>query len=169
MAKAANVSSSFRDPSGFLFTQESVLYRQINKSYREDFDRLIKSGLYRNLVKEGLLIPFKEVSPSLAQSGEAYKVIRPEPVPFISYPYEWCFSELKDAALLTLKIQKMALEHGMSLKDASAYNIQFVKGRPVLIDHLSFEKHERNPGLPTASSVSISWRPWRWPPTTISA
>ena len=62
-------------------------------------------------------------------------------MPFISYPYEWSFSQLKDAALLTLKIQKIALEHGMSLKDASAYNIQFVKGKPLLIDTLSFEKY----------------------------
>ena len=159
MSKAVNVPSSFRDPSGFLFTlrkqiatsrsedgtHEDVLYRQINKSYQPDFDLLVGSGLYQRLVKEGLLVPFREVSSSLAQTSEAFKVIRPEPVPFVSYPYEWCFSELKDAALLTLKIQKIALEYGMNLKDASAYNIQFVKGKPVLIDHLSFEKHEEKP------------------------
>ena len=77
----------------------------------------------------------------LARTPDAYKVIRPELVPFISYPFEWCFSQLKDAALLTLDIQRTALEHGMSLKDASAYNVQFVHGRPVLIDTLSFEKY----------------------------
>ncbi len=63
----------------------------------------------------------------------------PELVSFISYPYEWSFSQLKDAALLTLKIQKRAIQHGLSLKDASAYNIQFQHGRPLLIDTLSFE------------------------------
>lgn len=62
MSKTANVSSSFRDPSGFLFTHEGILYRQVNKSYREDFDQLIGSGLYKRLVKEGLMIPFKKVS-----------------------------------------------------------------------------------------------------------
>src|SRR3972149_4648543 len=145
MVKAASLPSSFRDPSGFLFTQEGVLYRQFNKPYQPDFYLLVGSGLYQRLVKEGLLVPFREVSSSLAQTSEAFKVIRPEPVPFVSYPDEWCFSELKDAALLTLKIQKIALEYGMNLKDASAYNIQFVKGKPVLIDHLSFEKHEEKP------------------------
>ncbi len=145
MVKTANVPSSFRDPSGFLFVHEGVLYRQVNKSYQRDFDQLVKSGLYRRLVKEGLLVPFKEVSLNLAQTSEAFKVIRPEPVPFISYPYEWCFSQLKDAAISTLRVEEIALEYGMGLKDASAYNIQFVKGRPVLIDHLSFEKHEEKP------------------------
>ena len=70
----------------------------------------------------------------------ALSVIRPELIRFVSYPYEWCFSQLQDAALTTLKIQKLALEFGMSLKDASAYNIQFHSGRPILIDTLSFEK-----------------------------
>jgi len=81
----------------------------------------------------------------LSASADAYQIIQPQLVEFISYPYEWCFGQLKDAALLTLKIQKIALEYGMSLKDASAYNIQFVEGKPMLIDHLSFEKHEEKP------------------------
>lgn len=73
---------------------------------------------------------------------DGWKIIKPELIPFISYPYEWAFSMLKDAALLTLKIQKIALGYGMSLKDASAYNIQFLEGQPVLIDSLSFEKYD---------------------------
>ena len=81
----------------------------------------------------------------MSASADAYQIIQPQLVEFISYPYEWCFGQLKDAALLTLKIQKIALEYGMSLKDASAYNIQFVEGKPMLIDHLSFEKHEEKP------------------------
>jgi ribosomal protein L11 methylase PrmA len=60
-------------------------------------------------------------------------------VPFISYPYEWCFSQLKDAALQTLRLQRTAMRFGMSLKDATAYNVQFERGRPVWIDTLSFE------------------------------
>ncbi len=60
---------------------------------------------------------------------------------FISYPYEWSFGQLKDAALATLSIQKRALQYGMSLKDASAYNIQFQNGKAALIDTLSFEKY----------------------------
>ncbi|MCZ6784913.1 MAG: class I SAM-dependent methyltransferase, partial [Proteobacteria bacterium] len=67
-------------------------------------------------------------------------------IEFVSYPYEWCFSQLQDAALLTLEIQKRALASGLILKDASAYNVQFWRGRPVLIDTLSFERHVE--GLP---------------------
>ena len=68
-------------------------------------------------------------------------MLRPEPVPFISYPYEWCFGQFKAAALLTLAIQRRAIEHGMTLKDCTAYNVQFRDGRPVFIDTLSFEAY----------------------------
>lgn len=136
------VASSFRDPSGFLFFKDGVLYRQVNEVYREDYDQLVKSGLYKTLVDARSLLPHKEVDQKCAKTPDVHKVIKPEAVPFISYPYEWCFSQLKDAALLTLKIQKLALEYEMSLKDASAYNIQFVKGKPVLIDTLSFERYQ---------------------------
>ena len=94
-----------------------------------------------------MLIPHTETQLVGEVPALCYKVIQPEMVPFISYPYEWSFSQLKDAALLTLAIQKEAINAGMSLKDASAYNIQFYKGKPILIDSLSFEKY-------------IEGRPW---------
>ncbi len=134
--------ASFRDPSGFVFTKNESIYRQVNKKFKENFDYLIKSGLYKKLVKEGLLIPHEEVDTNLAQTNLAYKVLKPKVVPFISYPYEWCFSQLKDAALTTLKIQQIALDHSMSLRDATAFNVQFMNGKPVLIDTLSFEKYK---------------------------
>lgn len=137
--------SSFRDPSGFLFVEGGVLYRQVNHVYRDDYDLFLRSGLYKSLTDSGLLVPHEEAAIAPPAPRIAYKVIRPERVPFISYPYEWCFSQLKDAALVTLEIQRKALEHGLSLKDASAYNIQFLGGRPVLIDTLSFEKLELKP------------------------
>ena len=100
------------------------------------------SGLYRELVARKLLISHLEVEAKCKEDDNIYKIIKPERVPFVSYPYEWCFSQLKEAALVTLEIQKTALENGMSLKDSSAYNIQFVKGRPLFIDTLSFEKYK---------------------------
>lgn len=133
--------SSFRDPSGVVFFQHGFIYRQVNTIYKEDYDHLINSGLYETLKDAELLIPHKEVDIGYAISDSAYKIIKPESIPFISYPYEWCFSQLRDAALTTLKIQKTALDFGMSLKDCSAYNIQFRKGKPVFIDTLSFEKY----------------------------
>ena len=135
------LTSSFRDPSGFLFTRSGNLYRQINQVYRSHYERLMESGLYQDLVTSGRLVAHQVVDIPAEVPELAYQVIQPERIPFISYPYEWSFSQLKDAALGTLAIQKMALEKGMSLKDASAYNVQFHQGHPVLIDTLSFEAY----------------------------
>ncbi len=128
------IKSSFRDPSGYMFQQDGELFRHINPSYFADYEHLMQSGLYEKLVQKKFLIPHEEVSKS--QNGVT---IKPEKVNFISYPYEWCFSQLKDAALLTLNVMEIALEHGMILKDASNYNVQFHHGLPIFIDTLSFE------------------------------
>jgi len=133
------LGSSFRDPAGFLFRRGGVLYRQVNRSYQASYDHMMNSGLYQKLVEAGLLIPHQEVEVEPAELALGYKIIRPERLDFVSYPYEWSFSQLKDAALATLAIQKAAMNAGMSLKDSSAYNIQFCHGRPLLIDTLSFE------------------------------
>lgn len=131
--------SSFRDPSGFLFYKDGKLLRQVNSCYKEDYDNFLGSGLHGKLIKKGLLVPDAELDNTWNVTDDAYKIIEPEKINFISWPYEWSFSQLKDAALTTLEIQTIALQHGMTLKDASAYNIQFHKGRPILIDSLSFE------------------------------
>lgn len=129
-----NIPSSFRDPSGFLFYQDGMIYRQVNLAYQENYERLMNSGLYKTLVDSELLIPHDEVDTDYAKTDTTYKILKPELIPFISYPYEWCFSQLKDAALTTLEIQRKALNFGMILKDSSAYNIQFRKGKPIFID-----------------------------------
>jgi ribosomal protein L11 methylase PrmA len=135
-----SVPSSFRDPSGFLFHRNGRLYRQVNESYRADYKLLMESGLYDDLAEAGLLVPHVETSePRMSDGGSL--VIEPETIPFISYAYEWCFSQLQDAALATIAVQKRAVEHGMSLKDANAYNIQFRQCQPVMIDTLSFERY----------------------------
>ena len=140
------ISSSFRDPSGFVFRRDGELLRQINRSYRPHYECLFNSGLYQAAVESQSLIPHEEICGPLTDAENGWKIIRPRPVGFVSYPYEWCFSQLKEAALLTLGIQKLALKHGMSLKDASAYNVQFDRGRPIFIDTLSFERYqEGNP------------------------
>jgi hypothetical protein len=99
------------------------------------------SGLYQSLVDDGLLVPHEEVAAPGPRPARAYKVIAPQRIPFVSYPYEWSFSQLQQAALATLEIQRRARERGMSLKDASGFNIQFVGHRAVLIDTLSFQSH----------------------------
>lgn len=138
--------ASFRDPSGFIFKRDGVLYRQVNQLYGRTYDQLNESGLFTQLTRDHLLIAHEQVDEAPAETDIAHCVIQPAVVPFISYPYEWCFSQLKDAALLTLDIQSRALQAGFSLKDCSAYNVQFIETGPVLIDTLSFEPYE--PGMP---------------------
>lgn len=134
--------SSFRDPSGFLFEKNHELFRQINNSYKNQYDKLMNSGLYDSLVEKNFLIPHDEIEIDSPEPNLCYKIIKPKKINFISYPYEWSFSQLKDSALCTLEIQKIALEFGMTLKDGTSYNIQFFNGMPILIDSLSFEIYE---------------------------
>lgn len=140
--------ASFRDPDGFIFQSRGKIYRLVNDSYRSNYELLMSSGLYENLTAAGLLISHAEHPRKKFRVGgaNAWKVLEPAQIAMVSYPYEWCFSQFKAAALLTLALQKEALQCGMSLKDASAFNVQFHQGRPVFIDTLSFEKyHEGEP------------------------
>ncbi|HEU4954945.1 MAG TPA: class I SAM-dependent methyltransferase [Gemmatimonadales bacterium] len=135
-------AGSFRDPAGFVFQRDGVLYRQVNRSFETKFASVRASGLFDDLARERLLVPHQEVGPEHAAGPDAVAVLRPERIGFISYPYEWSFGQLKDAALLTLAVQERALERGFTLRDASAYNVQFSGGRPMLIDTLSLEPRE---------------------------
>ena len=82
-----SLGASFRDPSGFLFSRGGILYRQVNRAYADDYSRLMESGLYGKLVKAGLLVAHAEVDEKPAEPSLAFKIIQPERVPFISYPY----------------------------------------------------------------------------------
>lgn len=130
------LTSSFRDPSGYLFTKDEKLYRFIAPSYLQHYRHLQQSGLYQKLTVEKKLVTHEEEQLISHQNS---LIIKPSIIPFVSYPYEWSFDQLKDAALLTLDIQQTALEYGMSLKDASAFNVQFIGASPIFIDTLSFE------------------------------
>jgi len=143
------VEGSFRDPSGFVYTRDGTLFRQVNAGFRQTFEAFLASGLYDELVREGLLVPHERVGLEYSATPEAYAVLRPERIPFVSYPYEWSFGQLQDAAALTLQIQERALDKGFSLRDSSAYNIQFQGGRPIFIDTLSLEPREE--GKPWAA------------------
>ena len=132
---------SFRDPSGFVFRRDGVLYRQVNRVFADDWQAAVDAGLLRRWQESGRLVRHERVDISLAADPDrALAVLRPEPVDFVSYPYEWTFGQLKDAALLTLDLQEDAERAGFTLRDASAYNIQFHRGRSILIDSLSVER-----------------------------
>jgi hypothetical protein len=128
--------ASFRDPSGFVYEDDGVLYRQVAPSYGPTYDHLLNSGLYEELTAAGLLVPHEDRGQDAATG---IRTLRPERLPFISHPYEWCFSQLKQAAKATIAIQRAALNRQMVLKDASAYNIAFRDGKAVLLDTLSFD------------------------------
>jgi hypothetical protein len=132
-------SSSFRDPSGFIFLDQGLIKRSISPLYFEQYKALKSSGFFKKLHNAGLLISHEELSASKDEI-----IIQPEQISFMNYPYEWSFSQYKEAALLTLKIQKFALENGFSLKDASAFNVTFHKGKMVFIDTLSFDLYQEN-------------------------
>ena len=134
--------ASYRDPAGFVWLMNGQVYRQVNKFYAADFDLLINSGLYQDLVNKKQLIPHSEIKENLTGTPEWYKTLLPQKVEFISYPYEWSFGQLKDAALLTLAITRSSIEKGMILKDATPYNIQFIEGKPIFIDTLSFTRYD---------------------------
>jgi hypothetical protein len=132
--------ASFRDPAGFVYSRDGRLLRQVDRSFAASWEALTRSRILDQLVESGLLLPFEHAPiDTAADPSHALAVLRPEPVDFISYPYEWTFGELKDAARLTLDAQARAVEAGFRLRDASAYNVQFRGGRPILIDTLSFE------------------------------
>ncbi len=141
-ATESRLGASFRDPSGHLFQAGDRLLRQVNDCFGDSYDLLMSSGLYQHLTSKGLLIPHQEIEHPGTKAAGVHRILEPERLPFVSYPYEWCFGQLKDAALLTLRIQQEAMQKGLSLRDASAYNVQFRGAVPVFIDTLSFEPYE---------------------------
>lgn len=134
--------SSFRDPAGFIYKLDEQIFRFIAPVYAPHFKLLEDSGLLQELLNTSSILPFKEATIDKSPYPNAWKVLKPHKVSLWSYPYEWCFAQRKAAALLTLQLTLRALDKGMILKDASAFNIQFVNGKPVLIDHLSFERYQ---------------------------
>jgi hypothetical protein len=133
---------SFRDPKSRVFYADGQVCRALSEEGREDFLALAASGLVADPRLVDTVLVDGEVDPDLVPGG-AVAVLRHERIPFVSYPYEWTFSMLQDAALLQLDLLLAALERDLVLKDATPYNVQFVGARPVFIDIGSFERlHE---------------------------
>jgi hypothetical protein len=103
-------ASSFRDRDGFVFEQDGRIRRQVGESYLPTYRRLKDSGFFAELWKKGWLIGHRELPPDPLGADELR--LEPEQLPVITYPYEWSFGQLKDAALLTLQLQKSALAAG---------------------------------------------------------
>ncbi|MFI5154760.1 MAG: hypothetical protein ACHQEM_01155 [Chitinophagales bacterium] len=134
--------SSFKDPSGFIFNQHGQYYRHIHKEYAPDYKLLMSGGLHEKLVAKKFLIPHTEINENLSGVADWHITLLPEQLAFITYPYEWCFDQLKDVALICLDILRTSIDHGMILKDATPFNFQFHHGRARLVDTLSFVRYD---------------------------
>lgn len=149
MANIQLDSGSFRDPRAYVFFQGDRVIRAVMPVADAEFRQTITSGLVDRLAKTGLMlpcallsIPQSELAAYVGPRGDVAATVYEQPrVPMISYPYEWSFSQLKDAALLHLDLQLTALDEGYVLADASAYNMQFINAKPVHIDVMSLRPY----------------------------
>lgn len=133
---------SFRDPDSAVFTVDGTVLRGLSGRAADDWERLSGTAFFGRLTEAG------QVVRTVVHEGEAppsprgrpwARVLEHERIPIVSYPYEWPFAMLREAAALHLEVLSAALDEGVSLKDGTAYNVQFVGSRPVFIDIGSFE------------------------------
>ena len=144
-ASAARDPGSFRDPSGFVFWRDGRPYRQIQERFAPEWDAFAGSALERRLIERGRLLPYEAAPLELAPAPGAHAVIAPEPIEFVSYPYEWTFGQLSDAALLTLDAQLDALADGLDA--AGRLGVQRpVPRRPPDPDRLALVRAARRRG-----------------------
>ena len=143
---------SFRDRNGTVYHRNGEILRGISAAALANWERLSAAPFLREAMERGSIVRTERLDDAATRSlgGDWAAVLRHEAVPFISYPYEWTFGMLQDAALLHLDLMLAALPAGLILKDASAYNIQWRGAEPVFIDIPSFET------LPTASRGSAT-------------
>lgn len=141
---------SFRDRDGRVFERAGEIYRLVSDAALLDWRSLRETRCYRGAVERGTLIETREAEGIASEvAGRRWAgVLHHEKVPFVSYPYEWSFGMLRDAALLQLELLAGALEEGLNLKDGSAYNVQWRGAKPVFIDILSFQRFDGRPFWP---------------------
>ncbi len=168
---------SFRDPEGRVFFHEGRVFRTLSPKAAERMKRLDADGTFKRLADQGFLVPTRVVPGAEAGLEPArfeQAVLEQEKLPLITYPYEWSFGLLKDAALFTLDFLETALGSGLTLKDATPFNVALWKNRPVFFDTLSLDIYEEGrpwdgysqfcreflfPLLLT-STTGIAFQPW---------
>jgi ribosomal protein L11 methylase PrmA len=143
MVSLVRSTESFRDRSGEIYVDGGRIYRSVNAAAASSYEILKDWAFFENAQAAGFYIGGEEVDVGLlgSASGDPRYLVEHPRLSFISYPYEWSFAQLKAAALLHLDLQIFALDRGVVLSDASAYNVQFIGARPVFIDLLSFRPY----------------------------
>src|ERR1051325_8286512 len=169
-------AAAYRGPAGHVHLVDQKVYRTVLGPGVAHYRAARDSGLLERASAGGRLIEGHEVDPAVlrAEAPDAVHVIEHPRLDFISYPYEWSFGGLRAAALLTLDLHLDALESGLTLSDASAYNVQFHGPEPIFIDYLSVIRYEEgqvwlgyrqfceqflNPLLLT-SRTGVAFQPW---------
>jgi hypothetical protein len=127
---------SYKDTAARVVLEEGIYYRYIFNEYQAEYDHLMQSGLYKALTDKGLMITHQE---EVQESADLYKKLKPQQIPFQSYPFEWSYGQWRKVLYAYLQINKIALAHGMILKDATPYNFYFEEGRAILLDTSSFD------------------------------
>lgn len=132
-------AGSFRDPAGAIHDLNGKIYRTVTQVGAENYEKVRATGFIERMIDQGRFVGLKEVTSSvvLKEFPDAVYVLEHPRLEFISYPYEWCFSQLKMAALHHLDLALDALSVGLTFSDGTAYNIQFIGPKPIFIDHLS--------------------------------
>ena len=137
-------SGSFRDPLSKVFVGNGKVVRAFTFQGAADIEAVWSKKSIQSALSSGQLIQSDIVDVSSVGLAAPWTLAMTHPlVPFISYPYEWTFSMLKDAALLQLDITRAALADGVGVKDATPYNVQFLGSRAQFIDAGSFEKRRK--------------------------
>ena len=143
-------SGSFRDRSSRVFLDDGEVFRTLTAKSQATWRQVSHEPFFQRMTSARQIVKTEELSidESLRFSlpAEVAGVLRHERIPFISYPYEWSFAMLREAALLHLRILTDAIRSNLILKDASPYNVQFLGSQPVFIDIGSFT--ELIPGEP---------------------
>lgn len=127
---------SYKDSAARVVKKDGVFYRYISNTYIKEYQHLMSSGLYDELLNKGLLIAHQDLKEQT--SGGVFTVILPEQISFQSYPFEWSYSQWRKAALAYLEINSISLRYGMILKDATPYNFFLKGGKAILLDTSSF-------------------------------
>lgn len=136
---------SYRDRDGRVFYDASgAVCRALSASAWEEWSAVRDTQFFQQAVVDQCVIPTRELNGQTLHGamleGNWAGVLQHELIPFVSYPYEWSFSMLQDAAVLHLDLLSAAIDEDIILKDGTAYNIQWLNARPVFIDIASFER-----------------------------
>ena len=130
---------SFRDRSGRVFYRDARVYRALDQAAHAAWQHAQQAAFYRRFAGDGRIVRTQPASPEVAAlNGHWAAIVEHDRIPFVSYPYEWSFSMLRDAALMHLDLLDAALQEDITLKDATPFNVQFVDAAPVFIDIASF-------------------------------